>query len=258
VRRAAACVLLGLLGPVPVATGGGLRDLADAWLASPGQTASMLRGRDAATPGRWSVAVGQGRLYELPELPQCGLELGWRASAAGVSASWERLGRDLYREDTWRLAALVGRRVRWGAQVGVARLALGGRARGQSGEATLRLQAELPAGHVLDVWWPLTVAPPWYGSEGLRRWLRLSGAGDGWAWCAALDRSAGGAPIAQGEVLVRLAPIAAFGLRVEPWSGTIGCVTAWRLGGLLLRSSHLVHPDLGTTHRGGLVAGSWR
>jgi hypothetical protein len=49
--------------------------------------------------------------------------------------------------------------------------------------------------------------------------------------------------------------MASLGLRIEPWSRAVGMVTGWRVGSLLLRTSHLLHPDLGTTHRWGLDLG---
>jgi len=252
VRRAAAWLLAAALGGAGVAQAGGLHDLADAWLV-PLEQASRLLGQPSARPATWSAGVSQGRLFGLPELPQCGLDLRWRGRVGAVEASWERLGRDLFREDTWRLAALVGGRWRGGARVGMARLTLAGVAASPRPEVTLRLQGEMAARIDLDVWWPLTDAPSWHGSGGLRRWLRVTGGGDGWVWSAAADRSADGTPALQGEVLVRLAPAGALGLRVEPWSGSVGLVTSWRIGGLLVRSSHLAHPDLGTCHRWGLT-----
>ena len=57
-------------------------------------------------------------------------------------------------------------------------------------------------------------------------------------------------------LLLRLAPAAALGLRLDAWSQAAGLSTAWRLRSVVLRSSHLVHPDLGTTHRWGLDVGA--
>jgi hypothetical protein len=255
-RTAWTLLLLGLAAP---AAAGGLRDLADAWLI-PGADLRALLVADVAAgvaprDRGWSLAVTQGRLFELAELPQLGVAVGRRGGMLGWRLRWERLGGRLYQEDQARLELLVGDRWRAGAEVGLDRLALADDPPSLRPAVDLRLVGEPGRGLRLELWWPVTDAPPWYGHEGLRRWLRIAGAGEGWAWAAVVDRRVSGAPTWQAEVMLRLAPAAALGLRCEPWSQAAGFCSAWRLGGLILRTSHLLHPDLGVTHRWGLRLG---
>lgn len=245
-----------LVGSPPVAVGGGLRDLEDAWLVPPEALHTLLE--PAAAQRRWEVCLAQGQLHGLPELPQSGLGLARRWSGAAASADWQRLGGDLYREQVWRLGFWVGSNWRMGGRLGWSQLDLAGGPPMSHTEVDLQLQVRLTAGIRLRAWWLLGPLPVWYGESGTRRWLHLEGAGEGWSWAAVVDRAADGTPSLQGEVMLLLAPAVALGLRSEPATGTVGVVSAWRTAGLLLRTSHALHPDLGFTHRWGLVLGGGR
>jgi hypothetical protein len=257
---------------LPVAgRAGGTRDLADAWLLAHEDWARLLAppaappavgatgaaataDTGAARSRRWWLQAAQGRLFGLDLLPQTGLAGGWRAGGAALAVAWERLGADLYREDLVRGSVLVGRPWILGAELRWRRLRLAGVPESARTEVVLRAAAPLPADLRLEAWWPLGEAPPWFGRTGLRRWLRLRGPGTQVAWAVVVDRRADGVPVVQGEVVLA-AGRAALGLRLEPWSGAVGLVTGWRWGPVILRGSHLVHPDLGASHRWGLLLG---
>ncbi len=256
-RRWPAILALVVLVPEGVASGGGVRDLEDAWLVAAPAVFALLDAPARATPS-WHVRLAHGRLYGLPDLDQVGLEFARRWRAGAATAAWERLGRDLYREDIWRTSVLLGSSWRCGVGARIAALAVGGEPVARSCEFDLALQATLAEALQLQAWLPLTPPPVWYGRDGLRRWLLLQGSGEGWVWSAVADRSARGTPSLQGEVLLRVAPGAALGLRCEPATGTVGICTAWRTAGILLRSSHCVHPELGASHRWSLVLGGGR
>lgn len=246
-----ALLLATLTIAVQPAHAGGLRDLEDAWLVGPQMMLEMLETR--AGQRNWQVTLGHGRLYGLPELPQSALSLQRRWATTTANASWQRLGGELYREQQWRLLLTHGNDWRLGARAGIATLDLaGGPPRSQT-ELDVIVQAPLTATVLLEAWLPLGPAPVWYGQHGLRRWLLVSGAGDAWVWAAAVDRAVDGTPSLQGELLLKLAPNGALGLRLEPATGTVGLTTAWRKGAVLLRTSHALHPELGPTHRWGLV-----
>lgn len=237
----------------PFAAGGGVRDLDDAWLVSPAVLGALFA-MPSASDHRWCVSAGHGRLFGLPELPQVGLELTYAAKGGEATVSWQQLGADLYRERIWRVHLRVGANWRIGARCGQSQLDLSGGPARRQFDADLYAQVPLAADASLEVWWPLTPLPVWYGESGLRRWFEVTGRGDHWLWVLATDRNADGKPSAQGEVLLRLGPPAAIGLRCEPASGCVGLCTAWSAAGVVLRSSHVLHPDLGLTHRWGLVA----
>jgi len=248
VRPLALALGLGWLVVPLIVIAGGLRDLEDAWLIPTARLRTMLTSAEAP-PRRWFLTVAQGRLYDLAELPQLGIAAGYGGSNLQCRVAWERLGRSLYREDQARLEVLVGPTWRVGFGAGVDQLDLGEPELRRAFSLELRIRGALPNGLSIDVWWPLTEAPTWYGRQGLRRWLRLDGGGKAGVWSAAVDVTSEGTPTVQGEAMLRLAAAGALGLRFEPWSGAAGFTMAWRLGPVLWRSSHLVHPDLGTSHR---------
>lgn len=252
--RIAACFWLWTMASCLDVLGGGLRDLDDAWLMTPLSVLSLLTDRPASDR-YWQVRSAHGRLYGLPELEQVGLEFERRGHDLSVAAAWQRLGGDLYRESIWRLDLLLGRRWRLGGRFGLSALDVAGERLARQTEFLLALQFPLSGDLVLQAWCPLTQPPPWYGEHGLRRWLSLQKSGAGWIWAVAVDRSPHGRPSLQGEVLLRLAAGAALGLRCEPATGTVGLCTAWRPAGMLLRSSHALHPDLGPSHRWQLAVG---
>ncbi len=247
----------------------GIRDVADGWLVSPGATAGLLgeelvgrTGREPAGGGAW-VAIGRMNLFGMSELPTRRLAAGLRGRWLSYGAAWQRLGAALYNENSVRVRCLVdGRRVLGGGVVAgwddVAlaagrrrrRLAVAGLLCIDAGERT-RLEI---VGHLLDV-------PSWHGSRSWRRWLRIEHRTAGVVGALALDRRGNGAPAAQLELQVRLVAGAetgaGVGLRLEPACGAAGFTTAWRRRAWLIRSSHLVHPDLGVTHRWSLTAGSF-
>ncbi len=254
--RATAIVLLVCAAAPLVATAGGVRDLDDAWLVPPGALrAFLLPDRPAS---RWLLVAGQGTLYEVSDLTQAGLGVERRLGGARLALDWHQLGTGPYRERSWRLAAALGRPATVGVRVGLTSLDLAGGPARAHGEADLWWRTPSWSGAWLEGWLPLGPPPVWYGRQGLRRWLRCGAGGEAWTAAVVVDRAVDGRPSVQGELLLRLAAIAAVGLRCEPATGTVGLSTAWRVQGQLLRTSHCVHPDLGVSHRWGLVVGVGR
>jgi hypothetical protein len=242
---------LAAIGATPggTALAGGSRDLADTWLVGP---------EDLVPAGAagWHVGIGAGRVFGLAELPQwrCEGQVSRRSWRAGLA--WERLGAGLYCEDGVRLHGCLGRRWTVGLEVGADRLALATAEPSLWPALAVRVGGSPARGLRLEIWCHLREAPPWYGTSGLRRLALLTGGGQEWAWGVAVDRAVDGRPTLQGEVLARVAPVACLGLRIDPWSGALGLSTAWRVRVGWLRTSHLVHPELGTTHRWALVLGA--
>lgn len=253
-RRFASLAAWILAACAPMAGAGGLRDLEDAWLVAPEAVVAMLADSTAGG-GPWCWRLAGGRLYGMPELDQVGLGIARRWPSVRLAADWERLGRDLYREDRWSLDLLLGRAARLGVRVGAARLDLDGQAQGRRQELDLLVHVAVTEDLQLQARLPVTPAPPWYGETGVRRWLLVQGGAPGWLWAVAVDRDPAGRPALQGEILLQLAPRAALGLRCEPATGTVALSTAWRAPRLVLRSSHALHPDLGPSHRWGLLLG---
>lgn len=237
--------------PGPPALGGGVRDLADAWLLDGPRTDALLAGPDAARPSapRWWLEVRQGMLYGLPELPQMGLLVSRRRGRHHVLLAWERLGQDLYREDLATARILYGDAWRWGLCLELARLDLAGDSYRRNLLIAACVELPLAPGIEVTIDLPWTGPPPWYGDRGVLRWVAVNGRISAAAWTVALHRRADGTPTLQAEALFSLVPGVAWGARWDAASGSAGFCTAWKRAGLVLRSSHLAHDDLGITHR---------
>ena len=268
---AATALLAGLLAaaivPGSEARAGGCRDLEDGWLLPPGRMALLLSGSAAlpdsgmedvrawAVPtGAW-VSAGIAQLYGMPELPLRALVAGWAAWRCAWAASWQRLGADALREDRLRLRVMRGDRRRFGLALGLDRLRLAGRELEREASLGAEVVWPCPAGIAVRLNWPLAATAGWVRQSEWRRWLGVSGGGRRSLWAVAIDRARSGEPAVQLEAAIRLAPGCAAGLRSEPSTGSVGLNTAWSWRGALLRTSHLVHPDLGLTHRWSLTLG---
>ena len=262
-------LLIWACGGAPRASAGGMRDISDGWLLPTGELLARLwpaseNGESgplsaAATGEKASLAhwlwLGHARLYEMPQLPLLAVGLGLPALGLQWSLQCQRLGETLVQEDQWRLAVRGPSRLEPTLSVGWDRLALAG----GSGRGHLFLGAGISlraaAGLRLRIEPPLTPPPPWYGPTAARRWLLVTGGLEGVAWGLAVDRTTAGRPIVQIDLTVRVGPRAALGLRAEPVTGSVGLTTAWYHRYWLLRTSHLIHPELGVTHRWYLATG---
>lgn len=254
-RGVALLVAIAWLGLGSPAAGGGSRDLHDGWLLPPDLLRPWLApGPTAGETGPWA-AVGQARLYGMPELPLRALAAGWRAPRWRAVLAWQRLGADLLVEERVRGRLLMGARQAAGVAVGWDVLRLAGAPPRRRPVVNCELRLAGPAGTLLAGSLPLLPAPDWYGRGGARRWWSLAAVGGDAGWSLALDRDAAGRPLLEGEGMVRVADRCGVGLRWEPATGSLGLTTAWLWRGLLLRSSHLAHPVLGLTHRWSLGVG---
>jgi hypothetical protein len=181
---------------------------------------------------------------------------GFAGAHLTFTGAWQRLGRGVFAEDTWHIEVAVRSRwrprLRWGRR----RLAIGETSSVEQSELQPGLSFPLSSNLVLDLDVPLLAAPVWFGEGGLRRWLRLRGHSASGLWAVALDRGGDGTPRIQLEVSVVAGSTGCFGLRAEPASGAFGLVTAFHRGAWMIRTSHLVHPELGPTHRWSFAAGS--
>jgi hypothetical protein len=243
------CWMICLSAP-GVAGGGGTRDLGDGWLLPPGRVLGLLgaAGSSSRAPAWW-VLMGQGRLYGLAELPLLEARGGWSSANWAVSGRYHRLGAELMRDEEWGLELRLQTRCSPGLEIIQDRLAIQGGP--PSSRLRLRGGVDVPVGRAMaaSLRMDLTDAPPWQGERAIQRWLLLQGTSRDLCWAIGLDRSADNEPWLELSLSARLCERAAAGLRTEPATGTVGLTTAWRAGGWLLRSSHLVHPLLGVTHR---------
>ncbi|MBK9303012.1 MAG: hypothetical protein IPM94_03730 [bacterium] len=264
--RLAAVVLLAACASVIAArpAASGVRDFDDGWCGGPAESAELLGG--PARAGLWS-ACGLARLHGLEDLPLRRLAAGLRAAAWSSTLSWQRLGGEVWHEDQVDLCAAravagsgppggggavgavrpwCGLALRWrrpcyaalatGASLDVAPQA--GLARGRFSGSLQAVPLTLRRG-------PEAVGPrPWLGA----RWHDAN-----WSAAVELQRDDRGAAAWRAGGELHLGAVFSWGLVADGGSGAAGLTTAWRRGRLLVRTSHVVHPALGTTHRWDLV-----
>jgi hypothetical protein len=246
----------GFLLLLPAGAGqAGVRDFAEVWLLDGEQTSGWLALGDPEglqiPDGGFSAGLeaGQGNLFGLSQLSQTYLAVAASWRNWRLRAAWQQLGRPPVREQLRRLELEFGGR--WLLGLGLDHRQLqfsgledlgryGGRVwfgyRWEVGaEGELRLvysqvddrQRRRQRHQLLDAQWQ---------EKNLVLSLRV-------------DRKAAGAPVGDLQVLLRLAGGMALGLRCDLGSGSIGPGVHFRRGRLLLRTSHLAHPQLGLTHR---------
>jgi len=241
--------------------GGGLHDLEDGWIVPLPLVGDLLgyqtvtKGKARAKLNKW-FSVGQSRLFGMEELPLYRVAAGVSQGFCQFALAWQRLGSELYCEDQLRVRALLGGRWRL--------IVIGGTDFQKIPNETGHEQAVVELGVIcpsrdkvfIQAVWPLLPPPSWQGGRSQRRWLCVAGRLDGARWALAVDRDGSGVPSFQVETIVKVAGGLAWGLRSEPTTGSIGMTTCWLWSHLLLRTSHVVHPDLGVTHRWSLTWGN--
>ncbi len=260
-----------------MASGEGIRDFRDGWLLNPGDMASILAPdemppsvgdeplRASAPGGHWGLwaGVGQGALFSMVDLPLKFLEGGivhrghrWPWSLAG---SWERLGDMLMVEETTTIGLRLGRNPQIGLRMRGRRLLVEGMKVDAGLEAALegRLKFQLGAdlAGTLALWMHPSPAVRWHRGRGRRALAELKFFFPGSGLAVRLEQRGDGAPVLSVEILGRLSAGLGVGFRTDPETGSLGGCLVAKIGGPWMRTSHLVHPALGVTHRFHLGAG---
>lgn len=243
--------------------------VADGWLHAPGAlptTGTPMPGASPPPTGWWA-AVGSSRLYGLPELDGTWLLVGKALTIKRLPVRVQFFHESLGRESPH----LVARRLRitWGAKrgLGVAWstgewLVTGHRLPGWS-RVVISVFGDVEAGEdrlfqvevrrlVPGAAGGVTAATP---SDPMGS-VRLTGGRTSMILDLARDRD--GAPAAAIEVAALLHDGAVIGLRYDGTTGAVGPCLWLHRGGLLVATSSLVHPVLGTTHRVMIGWGAWR
>jgi hypothetical protein len=258
-------------GTVSPVSGAGLRGLMDGWLLSPSDTVLVLEGREQLggiaeqclpPRGGW-ISVGQAHLFGMPELAVTSLGGQWRGSGIGLGwvadLSWERTGETLFLEDEKRAFLGLGsgtvagfefcRRVIWIEEEA--------EAVHSASILVLRHTRVLRSEFLLRLGWrfDLTDAPVWYGEQGRRALgtVSLLVPRHGFGIAGNLDRRGDGTPGLSLDLSGSAFGRCGLGLRADLPTGSLGPITLWKFGALLIRTSHVVHPDLGLTHRMNLI-----
>jgi hypothetical protein len=254
---------LGVLGSVAAAAG--WREVEDAWLVPPDLTASLLASDHAKVDVRpWHISLGTGQLFGLPELNQRSLRVDWRGRPGGVPTSlqgrWSRLGGDLYSETLGSGQIMLGQRPGIGLAMEHTLMTIAGEAVPPVPRLDLMLGFQWE-GEMAGQFW-LRVAHPLPGKSrdqgtALRRrdFLAVGWQNGGHALVVQWDQDGRGRPLLGGDLLWRAGPGVGLGLRWDPTTGALGPGLQILRKGLLLRTSHLVHPWLGVSHRFSLGLG---
>ena len=250
-----------LILPAASARAQGLRRLEAAWLV-PERLAGTTLARPAAGPGDglW-VRAGQGRLHGLPELPVRRLALGATGGggAWSLEGAWETLGSALLRDEVAEVRLQAGRRWRAGVSGSWRRVQAGPAPAWRAFTGGLDLSLAWSRGPLgsgtARVLWPLASAATAPGGGPTPR-LLLAVAGGGRALAVQVDTDPDGRPHVGWEALGALSPGVGVCWRSDPASGALGGGLRLERGWWRLRTSHLVHPDLGPTHRCELAFGA--
>lgn len=230
----------------------GLRDLHGPWLLETPTIAGILEVLPSSGAGWW-VSVGHGRLFGLPELPVAAAEVSFGIPESPLpwilGGGWQRTGRGLLVEDEVEAVLRIGRSPRGTLRWTGRRWAVAGYPAWSHGEAAGEIR--LGDGRPWSVSLRLQFSPaaPWWGRTGTRPLALATWAGGGAGLAVGLELDGDGRPHLGLETLFRLAGGAGVGLRTDPSSGQLGFGLVWRGPAFMIRTSHLVHPDLGVTHR---------
>ena len=255
----------------------GLRDLQDGWVLS--STEAFLLLNSPETPdgseeigadlgegsGRGWISVGNTRLFGMPDLPVTALAGGGSGALGGkrwvVGFSWERSGGEVFLEDRKDIFLGFGKGTVLGLEYSRSGIWIGNEneARHSGLAGIVAHRRMIWDGTLIQVTWccDLSGSPPWFGRLGRRDLASVSllrpdaGLGLG----LAVDRRGDGTPGLSLELSIGLADRFGLGVRADPPTGSIGPITMWRTGRLLVRTSHVTHPDLGLTHRVSLTVG---
>ena len=245
----------------------GLREIQDSWLldaglwSGPGHWRAMDLPRPGFHPARFWLAAGQGRLFSLPELRQTNLAGCYRFQVAwlplAVEGNWSDLGSEIYREVNFTGACLLGHGPLFGLILDHSRQTifeapdLTWNSYGLllehhfllPGYVNIRLRAELPLGPDQPVkYQPFR-----------RRWLKMAVWHQDWGLGIMVDKRPNGSPVPGFEVMWLGLDDLGVSLRIDPAAQTLGPGLVFNWATFQLRTSHLVHPYLGQTHRLGLV-----
>ncbi len=255
-------VLLALFGGDGFA--GGMRNFADSWpIGATTARRLLLKPTQVAGNGHgFLVKAGQGRLFEMSDLEQRFLAFEGRLSGEKIimegGALWERTGSDLFKEDQWDCWVLFGENPSWGMAAHHWHQTLGGVSEPPLLEGGLLWELVFQWGEIngrFHLEWPLGVASQILGGRRRRNLLNLTLANKVLAASLVLDRQDDGTPRPGFHFLLALDQGIGVEFRVDPSTGSLGPGLAFARRKLMVRTSHIIHPHLGVTHRLMLVMG---
>lgn len=258
-----------LLGALVLLGGGsavaaGIRDMEDAWLLPAAQIQTLLDLTGESPHGGAWGAAGSGRLFGMPDLPQLRIAAGGTVPGASRRLAWvaarESLGGSLVSESRTEAGLVAGRDRRLAILWTRSALVVDGEPEAEFSGVSVALGYDWRGAGgpwCVDLRIPVNQGPDWYGPDGRRSFLRVTAIRDvsRLALTVGVDRRGDGSFAGGAELDLAFGSRLMLGIRSDPSSGAIGPVTAWGAGPLLIRTSHLAHPELGVSHRWELVLG---
>lgn len=219
----------------------GFRDADQGWVVSPVECIK----RDAGYYG----AISTSSLYQVPELSMQSILSGWFSEKWHTAFRWHKLGSDVYREDSLSMDVLFGGSVKFG------------------------IKAERESQQFLDEprWNTLYSFAAYYDfreSMTLKANIPISGTmlptkdyeqlllilrSQDVLFAMGIDNTDSGEKSVRLGLDWLLHDMFWVGAIVDTGSSSTGLTTTTKVGKILARSSHLVHPELGTTHRWQLI-----
>jgi hypothetical protein len=243
-------VVILVLGSSP-AHGSGLSGLSGGWLFESSDEQAVLAGGPPTGTGggSWWMGGGVSRLFGLEDLPVSGLACGFASADWSVGAGWQRTGQDLFVEDRAEILVRLGRAPRLGVRMGLGNWSRRGYATERAWDPALELTLGVGSPWSMRVTWHPADAPEWHGRTGRRELARVTWVRQGAGMVVAIDRNSDGVPAVGLHGMWRLDRRMAVGIRADPVTGSLGPCLTMAAGKLTIRTSHLVHPALGMTHR---------
>ena len=252
-----------LLRPGAGIQAAGLREFQDSWLISGDESGALLSQKIDSLeliihPGTtMGLDLGQARLFSLPELEQTNLRAIIQATFLGrrllLEGDWQQLGTGIFQEDKTWVTVRLGSRPAIGLKISRNRIRLAGE------EVAQRIRVKLDLDYLVRMETetilrcravlPLDSPESTLDHDSRQDLLTITLLRSRTALAMGLDRRFEGTPVVGFDFFWVLGGGVGFSLRVDPVTSSLGPGIHIRRGPLLLRTSHLVHPDLGQTHR---------
>ena len=249
-----------------VGSAGGLRNFSDSWPIASSTARRLLQNSIelGSSPRGLMVMVGQGRLFEMAELNQSFLAFEGKVSprtfTLQLDGQWERVGSGLFVEDHLETRILLGESPSWGISTQWFAQTLGGCSEETTLEFRLLWEMDFSFREIRGRFhfeWPLKKSAYSSGATRRQNVLNFTITTDEFAAALVVDRRIDGTPKPGFHILLALEHGVGLEFRADPSTGSLGPGLSVVRGGLMLRTSHVVHPHLGVTHRLLLVVGKF-
>ena len=246
---------------------GGLLNIEDSWLISSPITHQLLMGRKFGSDHRGEIyfTVAQGRLHAMNELTQRSLTLEGVLTPGSQSLAWtgkwQQTGEGIFVEDLLAVKLMLGIQPALGVSFKQTQQILGGEEQKPLQNFYFNLNAPFnwsEVNGILQLQWPIFSSGTQEGYSDFGRRTEIIKATIVHAqnaFAMVVDRVATGQPNFGFQMLMTLTSGIGLEFRVDSPTGSIGPGLAILRGGVMLRTSHVVHPHLGVTHRLALVVG---